>query len=74
MALTDKQGETMDLIDDVIIISKEKTVGFAIVYCEADDSWYTTCKSTAPSEEFIGRNRSNIEHALYDLLDHVEKL
>lgn len=34
------------------------SVSWALNYSESDDSWYIVISSIAPSENFIGRNRS----------------
>lgn len=53
--------------------ARAKGVGFSIVYCECDDSWYGTINSVAPSERWVGKNRT-MPNALEALLDKLEEL
>lgn len=50
-----------------------KSVGFSLVYCDSDDSWYGTINSQAPSECWVGKNRS-LQTAIDSLTEALEKL
>ena len=48
-------------------------VGYSMNYCEADDSWYFSVHSAAPSEEWIGKNYS-FDIAVECVLEWMNKL
>ena len=45
-------------VDQVLELAKKANVGFTCVYCENDGSWFFCVNSTAPSEQWVGKNRS----------------
>lgn len=53
--------------------ARAKSVGFSLVYCESDDSWYGTINSNAPSECWVGKNRT-LQTAIDSLTDALESL
>lgn len=53
-------GELRDL-------ARTHSCSFSINYCEADNSWYSEVRSSAPAENFTSRNRdfnTAVEYAL----------
>lgn len=45
-------------LNEILNKAKKAGVGFSVTFCECDSSWYFSISSTAPSEEWIGRNHS----------------
>lgn len=64
----------MSAIEKLHHACRVKSVGFAIVYCEADNTWYTVINSSAPTEEFISKNYSTMEDAIEMAHEWVRKL
>lgn len=60
-------------LDDLRIAAQKKAVSFAVHYCEADDSWYGVISSNAPSENWVGKNRS-LPCAMEELLEAIRRL
>jgi len=60
-------------LEEVWEAARMVQVSFSTVYCESDDTWYFEVISPAPSERFIGKNRS-FPLAVEAVLKHLRSL
>ena len=62
----------LELINKLHHLARLAQVDYELSYSDGSNDWYVSITSAAPSENFIGKDRSILEHALTDAIEYLE--
>lgn len=55
-------------------LARKHQCSYSIDRCDSDNTWYISVRGLAPSEQFVGKNRSNIESAIDDAVSFLKEI